>query len=76
MFTECGELLCGRFPLKLKEFLCKTYIGPAILYGSEAMYLIESEMEILRRTERSMMRAMCGVKLKYSKRLDFGVRFE
>ena len=40
------------------------YVSPTILYGSEKLCLIESEMEILRRTERSMVRAMCGVQLK------------
>ena len=37
-------------------------------YGCEAWCLKESEMEILRRTERSMVRAMCGVQLKDRKR--------
>ena len=32
-------------------------------YGSEAWCLREKEMAILRRTERAMIRAMCGVKL-------------
>ena len=42
---ECGELLYGRkFPLKLKEAVHKSYIRPAILYGSEAWCLKESEM--------------------------------
>ena len=39
------------------------YVLPAILYGAEAWCLKESEMVILRRTERSMVRAMCGVQL-------------
>ena len=34
-----------------------------MLYGSEAWCLREKEMAILRRTERAMIRAMCGVKL-------------
>ena len=41
---------------------------PAILYGSEAWCLKESEMGILQRTEGSMVRAMCGVQLKDRKR--------
>ena len=39
-----------------------------MLYGSEASCLKESEMGILRKTETSMVRAMCGVLLKVSKR--------
>ena len=34
-----------------------------MLYGSEAWCLIEKEMAILRRTEKAIIRAMCGVKL-------------
>ena len=37
---ECGELLYGRmFPLRLKGAVYKSYIRPAILYGSEAWCL-------------------------------------
>ena len=33
---ECGELLYGsRFPLRLKGAVYKSYVRPAILYGSE-----------------------------------------
>ena len=39
-----------------------------MLYGSEAWCLKESDMGILQRTERSMVRAMCGVQLKDRKR--------
>ena len=34
-----------------------------MLHGSEAWCLREKELTILRRTERAMIRAMCGVKL-------------
>ena len=58
---ECGELLYSRrFPLRLKEDVHMNYVRPAIMYGSEAWCLKESEIGILRRTERSMVRAMCG----------------
>ena len=40
------------------------YVRPAILHGSEAWCLNECEMGILRRTERSMVIAICGVQLK------------
>ena len=61
---ECGELLYGRFSLRLKGAVHKNNIRPAILYGSEAWCLKESEMGILQRTERTMVRAMCGVQLQ------------
>ena len=45
MFMECGELLLGRrFPLRQKGAVYWSYLRPAILYGSEALYLKESEM--------------------------------
>ena len=66
---ECGELLHGmRFPLKLKGGVYRRYARPAVLHGSEAWYMKERDMEILQRTERSMVRAMCGVQLQDRKR--------
>ena len=65
MFRECCELLYGRrFPLRRKGAVHRSYVKSAILYRSEAWCLEESEMGILRRTERSMMRAICEVQLK------------
>ena len=35
-FMECSELLYGRrFPLRLKGAVYSSYVGPAILHGSE-----------------------------------------
>ena len=48
----------------LKGAVYKSYVRPAMLYGSEAWCLKESVMVILLRTERSMVRAICGVQLK------------
>ena len=62
---ECGELQYGRrFPLKLKGAVYKSYARSAILYRSETWCLNESEIGILGRTGRSMMRAMCEWHLK------------
>ena len=47
MSRECGELLYGRLPLKLNEAVYESYIKPAVLYGSEAWCLNDSEMGIL-----------------------------
>ena len=64
-FRDCGELLHGRrFPLRLEGAVYKSRVRPAILHGSEAWCLKESEIEILHRTEKSMVRAICGVRLK------------
>ena len=39
-----------------------------MLYGSEAWCLKASEIGILQKTERSLVRAMCGLQLKDRKR--------
>ena len=63
-FRECREILKGRrFSLKTKEKVYKSCVRSAMLYGSEAWCLREKEVAILRRTERALIRAMCGVKL-------------
>ena len=68
-FRECSELLYSRrFPLWQKEAVYERYIRPEILYGSETWCQKENEIGILQRTERSMVRAMCGVQLKDRKR--------
>ena len=47
-FREYGNLLyAGRFPLMLKVAVYRSYVRSAILYGSEAWCLKESEMGIL-----------------------------
>ena len=62
-FRECSKILKGkRFSLKMKEKVYKSCVRSAMLYGSEAWCLRKKEMAILR-TERAMIRAMCGVKL-------------
>ena len=67
VIKQCGELLYGRFPLRLKWSVYQSYVGPAMLYGNEAWCLKESEITILWRVERSMVRAMCRVQLKDKK---------
>ena len=46
------------------------YVKPAILYGSEAWYLRESEMGILQGKERSMVREIC----RYRSKMDNGLK--
>ena len=47
-FRECGELLYGRrFLLRLNEAVYKSYVRSAMLFGSKAWCLNESEMGIL-----------------------------
>ena len=63
-FRECSEILKGRrFSLQMKGKVYKSCVRSALLYGSEAWYLREKEMAILRRTEIDMIRAMYGMKL-------------
>ena len=73
---ECGEFLYGRrFPPKLKCAVYKSYVRPAIQYGSEASCLRENAMGILQRTERSTVRAMCAAE-RQKKISGFDVGFE
>ena len=61
MYMVCVELLYGRrFPLRLKAAVHRSYVRPEILYGCEAWYLKESQMRILRRTEKSTVRVICA----------------
>ena len=70
-FRECGELLLGnRFPMKMKGKVYRCCIRSAILYGSETWCLKENEKAILRRTERAMVRAICGRKVVDRKTTD------
>ena len=63
-FRKCSEILIGRrFSLKMKGKIYKSFKRSGMLYGSKAWCLREKEMAIFRRTERAMIRAMCGVKL-------------
>ena len=62
-FRECGELLCGRkFLSKMKGRVYQSCVRSAMLYGTEMWCLRQNERVILR-TEKVIMRAMCGVKL-------------
>ena len=70
-FRECGELLQGRrFSLRLKGKVYQTCVRSAMVYGSETWCLRENEVAILRRTEKAMIRAMCGVKLMDKKNTE------
>lgn len=70
-FRDCGELLNSkRFPLKVKGMVYRSCVRSVMLYGSETWCLGENEMALLRRTERAMVRAMCGVKLMDKNRTE------
>ena len=47
----------------LKGAVFRSYVRPAILHGSKAWCVNKGEMGILRKTERSTMRAMCGAQI-------------
>ena len=68
-FTECGNLLYGRkFLSKMKGRIYQSCARSAMMHGSKTWYLRENEMAILRKTEKAMMRAMCGVKINEKRR--------
>ena len=57
----------NRFPLRTKGKVYRCCVRSAILYGNEAWCSKKNEKVILRRTERAMVRAMCGQKVVDSK---------
>ena len=59
-----------RFLLKLKGMVDGSCVRSVMLYASETWCLRENEMAILRRTERAIVRAMCGAKLMEKKRTE------
>ena len=68
-FEECRELLnLKRFSLKIKGMVYQSCVKSAMLYGSETWCVRENEMAALRRTERAMVRAICGAKLMEKKK--------
>ena len=70
-FRECRKLLRGsRFSLRMKGMVYQSCVRPAMLCGSETWCLRESEMAILRRTKRAMVRSMCKVKLVDTKNME------
>ena len=54
----------------MKEMVYRSCVRSAMHYGSETWCLRENEMAILKRTERAMMRSMCGVKLVDRKKME------
>ena len=70
-FRECEELSRGRrFSLRRKGMVYRTCVRSAMLYGSETWCLRESEMGILRRTERATVMSMSRVKLIDRKNME------
>ena len=70
-FKECGELLRGRrFSLRMKGMVYRTCLRSAMLYGKETWCSRKSVLGIFRRTERAMVRSMCGVKLIDRKNME------
>ena len=69
-FRECGELLRGRFSLRMKGMVYRSCVRSAMLCGSETWCLRETEMAMLRRAEKAMVRSMCRVKLVDKKNME------
>ncbi|XP_033103449.1 uncharacterized protein LOC117106208 [Anneissia japonica] len=66
-WSKCNELamvLCGRrFSWGIKGRIYKACVRSAMVYGAETWNIKTTEEGIFRRTERAMIRKMCGVKL-------------
>ena len=63
-FRELSPTLTARkASLKLKGKVYSTCIQSVLVYGSETWAMKAEDMQRLERTERMMIRWMCGVKL-------------
>jgi len=68
-FREYGEILHGKkYSLKLNGKIYRSCVRSALLYGSETWCL--GKKELILRTERAIVRAMCGMKLMDRKNTD------
>ena len=63
-----GVTLWEKAFVKNKRKDLSKLVGSAMQCGSETWCLRENEMAILRRTEKAMMRAMCGTKIIHKRR--------
>ena len=63
-FRECQDLPLGKkFRLKIKGIVYKSCVRSAMHYGSKTLCQGLNEIGIFLRTERIIVRNMCGVKL-------------
>ena len=60
-------LTARRASLKLKEKVYRTCVQSLMVYGSETWAMKAEDMQRLERTERMMIRWMCGVRLSDKK---------
>ncbi|XP_044164468.1 uncharacterized protein LOC122948563 [Acropora millepora] len=68
---ECGELLKSkRFSLKLKGIVYVSSVRLTMLYVSETSCLRENETATFKRTDRAIVRAMCGAIVMEKKRKE------
>jgi len=64
-FRELSGVLCNRrLPLGMKGVLYRSCVRTVLTYGSETWPLKKENEDALLRTERRMIRMMCGVTLK------------
>ena len=67
-FGELSPILTARrASLKLKGKVYRTCVQSVMVYGSETWAMKAEDMQILERTERMMIRWMCGVRLSDKK---------
>ena len=68
-FKELSPILTARgASYRIKGKICKACVQSALTYGTETWAMKKANLQSLERTERMMVRWMCGVSLKYRKR--------
>ena len=60
-FKECEKLNGRKILLDVKKRIYRSCVKSKMLYGSE-IWCLQKEMAILKRTEKALTKAMCGVK--------------
>ena len=66
-FKELSHILTARGAssrIKGKIYTCKACVQSALTYGTETWAMKKANLQSLERTERMMVRWMCGVSLK------------
>ena len=63
----CGELLYGRFPLKLKMAVYRSYVRSPILYGNETLCLKKQDWSFMKNVEIHDEDNMCSACQRWEK---------
>ena len=64
------DIIQKKNSLWMKRKVYKSYLKSAMLYKGKTWYLRENEVAVLKRAEKSMVRAKCSVKLVNKRNIE------